>query len=276
MSTPVFVLTNHKGGVGKSTSATTLAHAFLVILEKGGVTNPRVLIIDTDSQGHSTVLTTRRKDFGEENSLYTVLTAPRQHAHQVLMDTCVTSHWHPGLSVLPSARLLDKTEQAIAAISGAPYLLQKALEPILAEFHAVFIDTRPSFSLLTIMGLVAASDALIPVEPRYLERQGMLSAIAQIREIREGWNRPDLNIRGLLITKMDKRVRGHQDALEAMQQHKQLGDLVYGIIPDTEVVSYAHAQQQSLLTYDPRSTASRAYAQIGLKLVQDFYGSGAK
>jgi len=273
--TPVFVLTNHKGGVGKSTSATTLAHAFLAILEKGGITNPRVLLIDTDSQGHSTLLTTRRKNYDKEDSLYTVLTSPRSHAHEVLLNVCVQSHWHPGLFVLPAARLLDSTEQAIAAISGAPYLLQKALEPVLHEFHAVFIDTRPSFSLLTIMALVAATDALIPVEPRYLERQGMMSALEQIYDIRAGWNRPELNIRGLLITKMDKRIRGHQDSLEAMRQHS-LGQLIYGIIPDTEAVSYAHAQQMSLLSYDARSSASRAYVQVALQLVKDFYSSGAK
>ena len=82
--TPVFVLTNYKGGVGKSTSATTLAHVFLAILEKGGITNPRVLLIDTDSQGHSTLLTTRRKNYDKEDSLYTVLTADGTNAAATL------------------------------------------------------------------------------------------------------------------------------------------------------------------------------------------------
>jgi chromosome partitioning protein len=49
--TPIFVLTNHKGGVGKSTSATNIAYGMLLVMQKAGVENPRVLLIDTDSQG---------------------------------------------------------------------------------------------------------------------------------------------------------------------------------------------------------------------------------
>src|SRR5215207_7083215 len=59
--TRVFVLTNHKGGVGKSTSATTIALGIAALLRRAGASNSRVLLIDTDSQGHATLITQARK-----------------------------------------------------------------------------------------------------------------------------------------------------------------------------------------------------------------------
>ena len=64
-----FVFTNHKGGVGKSTSATNIALGMVHLLRRANAANPRVLIIDTDSQGHASLVTTGRKDYGADDSL---------------------------------------------------------------------------------------------------------------------------------------------------------------------------------------------------------------
>ena len=78
MTTPVFVFTNNKGGVGKSTSATNVAFGLVQTLRYSGISDPRVLLVDTDGQAQATLLTTGRKDFGERDSLHTVLMADRQ------------------------------------------------------------------------------------------------------------------------------------------------------------------------------------------------------
>jgi chromosome partitioning protein len=64
----VFVLTNHKGGVGKSTSATNIALGISSILRRAGASNSRVLLIDTDSQGHATLITVGRNDYGADDT----------------------------------------------------------------------------------------------------------------------------------------------------------------------------------------------------------------
>ena len=82
--TRVLVMTNHKGGVGKSTSATNIAFGLVRVLRQAGVSNPRVVLVDTDSQGHASLVTTGRRDFGRDNSLYTLLSAERKEAASVL------------------------------------------------------------------------------------------------------------------------------------------------------------------------------------------------
>jgi len=68
------------------------------------------------------------------------------------------------------------------------------LNKIANQYAAVIIDTRPSFSLLTEMGLLAATDAIVPVEPRYLEAVGLTSVIQKINDIGDGWRHPNLRV----------------------------------------------------------------------------------
>ena len=130
------------------------------------------------------------------------------------------------------------------------------------------IDTRPSFSLMTEMGLIAATDAIVPVEPRYLETVGLMSVIGKINEIREGWRHPNLHISGILVTKMDSRIRGHKHLLDELKAHSVLGKLLIGVIPANEAVSYAHHNHLSVFNYDPKAPASKAYAQLVGTLVR--------
>ena len=263
----IFVFTNHKGGVGKSTSATNIAFGLAGMLRHTGSPNPRVLLVDTDSQGHATLVTTGTKDYGIDNSLYTVLMADRASASQTLLNCIVPSTWDDNLHVLPASPLLEGAERELTHVAGAPYRLTDPLNQIANQYAAIVIDTRPSFSLLTEMALIAATHAIVPVEPRYLETVGLMSVMQKIQEVREGWRVPQLQIGGIVITKMDHRIRGHRHLLNELMNHPSLGSLMLGVIPANEAVSYAHHHHQSLFTYDPTAPASKAYAQLTARLL---------
>lgn len=265
--TRIFVFTNHKGGVGKSTSATNIALGISQVLRHAQAPNCRVLLIDTDSQGHASLVTTGRKDYGTDDSLYTVLMADRAAAPQTLLNCIVQSHWDEHLHILPASPMLEGAERELMGVAGAPYRLADPLSRIAGQYAAVVIDTRPSFSLMTEMGLLAATDAIVPVEPRYLETVGLTSVIHKINDIRDGWRHPNLRVSGLLITKMDARVRGHNHLLAEIKAHSVLGKLVLGVIPVNEAVSYAHHNHQSLFHYNARSSASKAYMQVVAELM---------
>ncbi len=257
--TRVYALTNHKGGVGKSTSATNIALGISAMLRNAGASNSRVLLIDTDSQAHATLVTTGQNNYDENNSLYTVLMADRQKATQVLSECLVQSHWDSNLHVLPASHLLEQAESELQGTAGAPYRLADPLSKLAPYYAAIVIDTRPSFSLMT---EIAATNAIIPVEPRYLETVGLLSVIGKINDIRDGWRFANLCVRGIVVTKMDNRVRGHHYLLEELNTHPQLNQLLLGVIPMNEAVSYAHRSHASIFAYDPKATASKAYAQL--------------
>ena len=121
---------------------------------------------------------------------------------------------------------------------------------------------------MTEMGLLAATDAIVPVESRYLETVGLLSVISKINDIREGWRHPHLHVSGILVTKMDNCIRGHNHLLDKLKAHSVLGKLLMGVIPANEAVSYAHTNHQSIFAYDPKAPASKAYAQLVGKLVR--------
>ncbi len=260
--TRAFVFTNHKGGIGKSTSATNIAFGIVGMLRQAGAPNGRVLLIDTDSQAHATLVTTSKRDYGADNSLYTVLMADRQSAAGTLAGCIVQSEWDADLHVLPASPMLEGAERELMGVAGAPYRLADPLSKIASQYAAILIDTRPSFSLLTEMALLAATDAIVPVEPRYLETVGLMSVIGKINEVREGWRHPELRISGILVTKMDSRIRGHNHLLDELKAHNVLGKLLLGVIPANEAVSYAHHHHQSVFTYSPKSAASKAYAQV--------------
>lgn len=265
------VLTNHKGGVGKSTSATNIAFGLVNVLRAAGASNSRVLLVDTDSQGHATLVTTGRKDYGTHDSLYAVLNADRKDAPRILSECVKPSTWDTDLHILPASPLLENAERELMGVAGAPYRLADPLSKIANHYAAVVIDTRPSFSLMTEMALLAATDASIPVEPRYLETVGLMSALQKINDIREGWRHQTLRVSGILVTKMDTRIKGHNQLLDELKTHSVLGKLICGVIPANEAVSYSHHRNISLFTYDARAAASKAYAQLVGTLARQFF-----
>ncbi|MEO0599220.1 MAG: AAA family ATPase [Chloroflexota bacterium] len=112
--------TNHKGGVGKSTSATNIALGIVAVLRQADAKKYRVLLIDTDSQAHATLVTTGRNNYGTEDSLYAVLMADRQVAPQVLSDCIIPSTWDDNLHVLSGSPLLEQAERELQGTAGAP------------------------------------------------------------------------------------------------------------------------------------------------------------
>lgn len=269
------VLTNHKGGVAKSTSATNLAFGIVNGLRQIGASNNRVLLVDTDSQAHASLVTTGRNDSEATNNLYGVVMAERKEAPSLLINSLVQSKWDEDLHVLPASHMLDRAERELTGIAGAPYRLAEVLSRISNHYAAIVIDTRPSFSLMTEMALLAATDALIPVEPRYLETVGLLSVLSKIQDIRESWRHPQLHVEGILVTKMNHRISGHKQLLAELKTHPDLGQLLYGVIPSNEAVSYSLHNHMSVFQYDPSAPASKAYAEVVARLVQRIVSQGA-
>src|SRR5258706_15338912 len=125
--------------------------------------------------------------------------ADLKEAPSLLANGPVQTTWDVFLNLFAASPMLEGAERELMGIAGAPYRLAEPLSRIANHYAAIVIDTRPSFSLMTEMGLLAATDAIVPVEPRYLETVGLLSVISKINEIREGWRHPHLHVSGILV-----------------------------------------------------------------------------
>lgn len=259
-------LTNNKGGVGKTTTAVTLAHGLVILLRHNNLPH-RVLLIDTDSQAHATLLTTGRRDWDRSESLGEVLLAKPARAGSVLQQLIVPSTWDQDLQVLPGSPTLDGVEARLAEDHGFAVRLRHALRNIADQYDWVVIDTMPSFSRLTTLAMVAATDIVVPVEMRFLETIGLQAIVEKIGDVQQSWEIP-LSLTGVLAVKYDQRVNLERETLEMYTSHPFYSSRMFQTpIPINVAVSYAHDACESIFIYDEQSNAARAYMGFVKELV---------
>lgn len=268
-------LTNNKGGVGKTTTAVSLAHGLVILLRHNQMPH-RVLLVDTDSQAHATLLTTGQREWDRAESLGEVLLSPPARAGAVLQRLIVPSVWDPDLHVLPGSPTLDGVNSRLAEDHGFAVRLRQALRSVADQYDWVVIDTMPSFSRLTTLAMVAATDIVIPVELRFLETIGLQAIVEKIGEVRQTWEVP-VNLTGILPVKYDQRVTLERENLELYEENPFYGPLLFEqAIPVNVAVSYAHDACESIFMYDERSTAARAYMGFVRELVSRILNPGAE
>ncbi|MBN1564111.1 MAG: ParA family protein [Anaerolineae bacterium] len=266
-------LTNNKGGVGKTTTAVNLAHGLVILLRHNNLPH-RVLLVDTDSQAHATLLTTGRRDWDRSESLGEVLLSRPEHAGAVLQRLIVPSQWDADLHVIPGSPTLDGVNVRLTEDHGFAVRLRHALRSVADQYDWVVIDTMPSFSRLTTMAMVAATDIVIPVEMRFLETIGLQAIVEKIAEVRQTWEIP-LRLTGVLPVKYDQRVNLERESLELYTAHSFYGPRLFTTpIPSNVAVSYAHDAYESIFVYDDRSNAARAYMTFIKELVQRIFSPG--
>lgn len=173
----VLAVANQKGGVAK----TTTVHALGVALAELG---ERVLLVDLDPQACLTYSLGLDSD-GLERSLHDVL-AGRAAAADVLVKA-------GDLSVLPSTIDLAGAEVHLMSRTGREHVLARALRPLLPDYDTVLVDCPPSLGILTINGLTAASEALIPLQCETLGHRGVGQLLETINDVRTFTN-PSLRV----------------------------------------------------------------------------------
>jgi chromosome partitioning protein len=263
-------LTNNKGGVGKTTTAVSLAHGLVILLRHNKMPH-RVLLIDTDSQAHATLLTTGQREWSRDQSLGEVLLARPGSAGAILQRLIVRSQWDEDLHVLPGSPTLDGVNARLAEDHGFAVRLRQALRSVADQYDWVVIDTMPSFSRLTTLAMVAATDIVIPVEMRFLETIGLQAIIERISDIQQSWEIP-LRLTGILPVKYDQRVTLERENLDLYVSHSFYGPRLFQTpIPANVAISYAHDACESIFAYDERSSAARAYMGFIRELLQRIY-----
>lgn len=254
-STRVITVANQKGGVGKTTSAVNIAAA----LAKGGL---RVLVIDADPQGNATTAMGVAHESGTQ-SLYHVISGERS------MRDVVQPSWDiAGLDVVPSTIDLSSAEIGLVLEDRREYRLRDALEVLLSDdevsYDYVIIDCPPSLGLITLNALVAGKEVLIPIQTEYYALEGLTQLMKTVEMVRANLN-PDLHISTILLTMFDRRTNLSQEVAAEVRSYFKHETLAMEI-PRNIRISEAPSFQQTVITYDPRSSGAVAYLAAAYEL----------
>ncbi len=260
----VITFANNKGGTGKTTTTTIIAHGLTIMLQAVNAPNQNVLVVDTDSQAHSTLLLAGRKDFVDNLSLAGVLATENKDSDvaSILERAVIRSKWDDKLHVLPANTSLDAIEESMVGRDGNVFYLRRVLKHLAPHYAAILIDTCPKFSLLTKMALLASDEVIIPVAPQYLDVDGLMSMVNRVYEIRYRWEQDKPDITGIVVVKFNAAINGHNEMQATVTQHPHLGALYLGTVPLNADIEYSHSHRQSVFEYNSRSKGAEAYAQI--------------
>lgn len=239
------VLTNQKGGVGKTTSSGALA-AGLARKKK------RVLAVDLDPQGNLGF--SLGLDIESDTTIYEVLKGevPIREAIQKT-KYC---------DILISNILLSEAD-VVFKQRPRELLLKQVLKEVADDYDFIIIDTPPALSILTLNGYATADHLIIPLSAEILSLVGLVQLKDTIQAIRNTVN-PELNVLGILLTRFNVRTKLSTDVQEMAQAvAEQIDSKVFSTKIRTGVsVAEAPAHGLSVYDYAPRTNATRDYEQF--------------
>ena len=250
----VYALANQKGGVGKTTTAVSLADAL-------AIRRLRTLLIDLDPQANLTSGVGQKGQASEAGTAYDALTADAPDPRAFVIPTGVDH-----LSLIPADRDLTGAEIELVTLAGRERRLRRLLDPLRGEFDYIFIDSPPSLGLLTLNALVAADAVLIPLNCEYFALEGIADLLSTIERVRDALN-PGLAIEGVLLTMHDERTNLGQQVSGNIREF--FGDQVYTtVIPRNIKLGEAPSHGVPVILYDPRSRGAEAYLSLAREVLR--------
>lgn len=254
----ILAVANQKGGVGKTTTAISLAAA-LAVLEK------RVLLVDFDPQGNSTGGLGSRKD---GPTVYDWISGEAAFS-EVARATDL-----PFLTLVGANRDLVGAEVELVSAERREHRLAEKLATIRDRYEFVFVDCPPSLGLLTLNALTAADGVLIPVQCEYFALEGVSELLATIDRVRESLN-PGMEVVGVVATMWDDRTNLSRQVLEEIRRF--FGDKAFRqVIPRNVRLGEAPSFGKPIFLYDIRSRGAEAYLAVARELLERSAAAAAK
>jgi chromosome partitioning protein len=258
--TRVLAVANQKGGVAKTTTVASIGAA---MAEKGR----RVLLVDLDPQGSLTF------SLGHDPDTLAV------SIHEVLLGDVEPGtalvETPEGMTLLPANIDLAGAEAMLLMRAGREYALKRALSKLGVgaaaaatsdeAFDVVVIDCPPSLGVLTLNGLTAADEVIVPLQCETLAHRGVGQFLRTVNDVQQITN-PDLKMLGALPTLYDARTTHSRDVLFDVADRYQLPVLAPPI-PRTVRFAEASASGSSVLA-GRKNKGAVAYRELAESLLK--------
>ncbi len=243
---------NAKGGVGKTTTCNSLS-AYLAAMGK------YVLLVDLDPQANATAGLGILLENDHLNLYHTLIDG--QNPEAIIRKTSLF-----GFDILPSAASLAGANVELVDISDREFKLRSVLNEIRTNYDYIIVDSPPSLGLLTINGLAAAEQVIIPVQCEYYALEGLSQLLNTIELVRNALN-PNLKIMGVLLTMYDKRNKLAQEV--ATEVRKNFPGYVFeAMIPRSVSLAEAPSFGKTILQFDEYSKGGQAYKQLTEEVIR--------
>jgi chromosome partitioning protein len=249
MPTKVICIANQKGGVGKTTTAVSLAHN---LTQKG----KRVLLIDLDPQGQCATALGR----SPESGVFYLLTMGTTPQETTFIQSWVRSSGRNGLYLLPG----DQQTMAAQTVLNAQDKPISAIRHSINRFfkdglHYILFDTAPSVGGIQERAVWAADLVIVPTATEFLSADGLSKALHMLSVLQEQKNWRG-NLLGILPTFYDETTRESQATMEDMQQ--RFAACVLPPIHRSTFLRECAAQGQTIFEFDPLCRAAKEYQAL--------------
>lgn len=243
----VISISNHKGGVGKTTSTINIGAG----LNKLG---KKVLLIDLDPQAN---LSQSLGLVDQDTNIYGAMKG--QYKLQPIEVI-------KGLDIIPSTLDLTGAEIEISGQAGREYILRELIEPIKSSYDYILIDCPPSLGLLTLNSFTASDEILIPLQAQYLAVQGLSKLLEVIELIKNRINKK-LKIGGVVITQYDSRKVLNRDVVATVEAHFK-GKVFKTRIRENIALAEAPAQWLDIFRYNSKSYGAEDYLALSKEILK--------
>ena len=244
-------IVNQKGGVGKTTTAVNLG-AYLADLGKF------VLIVDLDPQTNaSSGIGIDQQNI--ERSVYEAMLG------KVSMKNIIQSTMHETLRVAPATSELAGLNAELPNMDRKEFKLYDALKEVRNDYDYILIDCPPTLGYITLNGIVAADEILIPVQAEYYALEGLADLLQTLDLVKERI-RPDIKILGAVLTMYDKRTKLSDDVLQELYKYFP-NNIFRSVIPRSVRLAEAPSFGRSIASFDPRNQGAKAYERLAKEIM---------
>jgi len=252
----IISVVNQKGGTAKTTTSVTMAHRL-------ALDGYRVLLVDTDPQGHVSSALGLEKGPG----IYRLV-----QRYQNLPDPLLVVSAREGLDVIPSDRpSTELAKRVLASLdfrSSPELVLVATLEELALKYDVAVIDCAPSVDVLYVAALVAADWLVVPTKLDYLAIEGVNEVVLFLEEIAQSGSKV-ASLLGVLPTFYERRTNETIEQLDVLLD--VFGDLVLPPIPTDVRLREAPAFGQTIWEYAPRTRSV-----VGFREQTQLYGGYAR